>query len=100
MTEEQRQLCMDFQAVFDTPIGKRVYAAIKEFSTYDQRYSPSVHPSVTWCDLGMRNMFLFIKDKVEADTSQPEQQQKAEGKSGINKENRQQTEAVQDAGNE
>ncbi len=98
MTEEQRQLCMDFQATFDSPPGKRVYAAIKEFSTYEQRYSPNVHPSVTWCDLGKREMYLFIKDKIKADTSEPEQQQQAEGESGVNQENQQQAEAIQDAG--
>lgn len=90
MTEEQRQLCMDFQTIFDSEPGKRALKALVDFSTYEQRYNPNVHPSVTWCDLGKREMYLFIKDKIEADTSEPAQQSVAATDEGVNKEGRQQ----------
>lgn len=97
MTEKQRQLCMDFQTTFDHPAGKRTLQAILDFSTYDQRYNPNVHPSVTWCDLGKREMYFFVKDKIEADTSEPEQQQEASVEAGENKEGRQQEKAESEA---
>ena len=93
MTEEQRQLCIDFQTLFDTEQGKRVLGALVEFSTYEQRYTPGVHPSVTWSDLGKREFFLFIKDKLEADTSELAQQSVAITDEGVNKEGQQQEKA-------
>lgn len=96
MTEEQRQLCMDFQTIFDSEPGKRALKVLVDFSTYEQRYNPNVHPSVTWCDLGKREMYLFIKDKIEADTSEPAQQQEAVTEAGENVKGRQQ-EIAEDA---
>ena len=95
MTEEQRQICSDFQATFGSPHGMRTLKILLDESTYEQRYLPSVHPSVTWCDLGKREMYLFIKDKMDADTAAPVQQEVAKVNAAVNQENVQQETAVE-----
>lgn len=90
MTEEQRQICIDFQTTFGSPHGKRTLKVLLDESTYEQRYLPSVHPSVTWEDLGKRNMYLFIKDKMDANTAAALQQDAAKVNAAVNQEGVQQ----------
>ena len=94
MTDEQRQLAMDFQATFDTPHGKRTYDAIMRQSGYKERILPG-HAQVMGFDLGKRDLFLYILDKVEADTSQPAQQAVAQTDDGHNVKGQPQEQALE-----
>jgi hypothetical protein len=96
MTEEQRQLAMDFQSTFDTPHGKRTLAAIRSFSGFDDRILPTGNSDFAIFDLGKRELFLYILDKVNADTSEPEQQVAAQTDDGHNVQGRRQEVAVGD----
>lgn len=102
MTEEQRQLAMDFQTVFDSEPGKRVLNHIKMLSGYDEGIDPSkVSVGMVMFFLGGREMYLAIKEQMDADTSELEQQQEAETDAGKNIEGQQQEVAeseVTDAG--
>lgn len=91
MTEEQRQLAIDFQNVFDTESGKRVLNHIKILSGYDEGIDPKkVSAGMVMYFLGGREMYLMIKEQMDADTSKPVQQQEAVTESGENVKGRQQ----------
>lgn len=96
MTGEQKQLVEDFQNTFATPHGKRVYNAIMAWSNYKDRILPTGHPGMVEFELGKREIFLYIMDKVECDLNVVAQQE-ADARHGQNREGHQQTEAIQDA---
>lgn len=65
MTPEQRQLVLDYQITFDTDSGRRVKADLEKWSCFNDRIIPSDQPSLTGFELGRRDMFLHIKDKLD-----------------------------------
>lgn len=95
MTEEQRQLAMDFQMTFDTPHGKRVLGAMKKWSGYEDRIIPvQGFPEFLPFELGKREFYLYIKDKMDADISEPEHQVEAVGEAAENKKGQRQETAI------
>lgn len=81
MTDEQKQLVIDYQTVFDTEFGKRVYEDLTKWSGYNDRIIPQGVPDMTAFELGRRDMFLHIKDKLDAnpdDEVQTESESEAE----------------------
>lgn len=69
LTDEQRQLVIDFQITFGTPEGQRVYVFLEYHSGYNGRIVPTPDDTLATlgCILGKRELFLLIKDKVEED---------------------------------
>lgn len=64
---EDRQLIRDFQITFDSDSGRRVLENLKKWSGYEDRIIPQGVPDVTAFELGRRDMFLHIKDKIDTD---------------------------------
>lgn len=65
MTDEQRQLLIDYQTTFGSDSGRRVYDDIMKWSGYNDRIIPC--GEITGFNLGRRDMFLHIKDKMETE---------------------------------
>lgn len=63
-SEEQKNLIEDYQKVFTSDAGQRVYDHLAEQSKYNKRIIPN--GEITAFELGQRDMFLFIKDKMGA----------------------------------
>ena len=70
MTEEQRQLSMDFKDTFGSPFGERVLKKLDSLSTINR---PSVmadkviDPNRVIYDEGQRSMLLFIHAQIDKD---------------------------------
>lgn len=95
LTQIQKQLIEDCQITFATPHGKRVYEAIRKWSGYEDRIVPTGTPGIVEFELGKRELFLYIKDKVEADLNRlMEDDQVARTTPGPNVEGQQQTQAL------
>lgn len=77
MTDEQKQLLIDYQITFGSDSGKRVYDDIMKWSGYNDRIIPNGLADLTGFELGRRDMFLHIKDKMETEPDE-ERQDKAE----------------------
>jgi hypothetical protein len=91
MTEEQRQLAIDFQNTFGSEHGKRTLNHIKILSGYDEGIDPkTVSAGMVMYFLGGREMYLMIKEQMDADTSELAQQSVAVTDEGVNKEGQQQ----------
>lgn len=67
MDDEQKQLVLDYQITFDSEHGKRVLDDLQKWSGYNDRIIPAGVPDMTAFDLGRRDMFLHIKDKIDAE---------------------------------
>lgn len=69
LTDEARQLIIDYQVAFGTPEGQRVLANLSYWSGYDGRIVPTPDDTLATlgCALGKRDMFLHILDKVNED---------------------------------
>lgn len=68
--EEYKQLIQDYQMTFGTDHGKRVYDDLMTRSNYLNTFSAIVQcglPEHTALELGKRELFLYILDKVKAD---------------------------------
>lgn len=65
MDDAVKQLVRDYQATFDTPHGKKVFEDLQEQSGFNGRIRPGSNPADTGFDLGQRDLFLYIKDKVD-----------------------------------
>lgn len=74
MDDKTRQLIRDYQITFDSDSGKRVYEDLAKWSGYEDRIIPTEFPAITGFDLGRRDMFLHIKDKVKANLNEGRQQ--------------------------
>jgi len=72
MTDEQRQVVIDYQTVFDSEFGRRVYEDLKKWSGYNDRIVPN--GEMTGFELGRRDMFMHIKDKMDADLNEKVQE--------------------------
>lgn len=64
---EDKQLIRDYQITFDSDSGRRVLENLKKWSGYEDRIIPQGVPDVTAFELGRRDMFLHIKDKIDTD---------------------------------
>lgn len=74
MTPEQKQIIIDYQITFDTDHGRRVKDDLQKWSGFDDRIIPAGVPDVTGFELGKRDMFLHIKDKIDADLDEERQE--------------------------
>lgn len=72
MTDKQRQIVLDYQMTFGSDHGRRVYEDLKKWSGYDDRIIPQ--GEMTAFELGRRDMFLHIKDKMDADLNEKVQE--------------------------
>jgi len=61
----QKQLVLDYQTTFDSEYGRRVLDDLQKWSGFNDRIIPMGVPDVTAFDLGRRDMFLHIKDKLD-----------------------------------
>ena len=67
--DERAQIIDDFQATFSTPHGQRVYEMLKKKCHYDVEVDCDdgmILSQIT----GMRNVFVFIKNWMEADPNE------------------------------
>ena len=74
MDAKVKQLILDYQITFDTEHGRRVLDDLQKWSGYDDRIIPTGVPELTAFDLGRRDMFLHIKDKVDTNLDKEVQQ--------------------------
>lgn len=74
MTPEQKQIILDYQMTFDTDHGRRVKDDLQKWSGFDDRIVPQGIPDITAFELGRRDMFLHIKDKMDADLNEEVQE--------------------------
>jgi len=95
LTTAQKQLIEDFQLTFGTQHGKRAYEAIKKWSRYEDSIMPNEVQGMMEFDLGRRDLFLQILDKVEADMARMlEDDQQAQTQAAPNKPGQQQQTAI------
>lgn len=73
MTPEQKQLVIDYQTACDTDSGRRMYDDLMKWSGYNDRIIPN--GEMTGFELGRRDMFLHIKDKIDTDLNKEVQTQ-------------------------
>ncbi len=66
MDEAQKQLIEDWQTIAATPAGKRALADLAWRMNYRDRIVPFGQPDVTAFELGKREAYLYILDKIEA----------------------------------
>lgn len=74
MDAKTKQLILDYQTAFGSEYGKRVYDDLSKWSGYEDRIIPQGVPDITAFELGRRDMFLHIKDKVEAKLDEERQE--------------------------
>ena len=77
MDDEKKQLLIDYKITFDSDSGRRVYDDLRKWSGYEDRIVPAGVPDMTAFELGRRDMFLHIKDKIDANPDE-EKQEKAD----------------------
>jgi len=80
MDDVQKQLLIDYQMTFGSDHGMRVLEDLQKWSGYDDRIIPVGIDGLVGAisDLGRRDMFLHIKDKLETRPDK-EIQETAEG---------------------
>lgn len=66
--ERLKQLILDYQEWNGTDAGKRVLSDLK--SRFDIRIIPQGMPDCTAFENGKRDVYLYIRDKIEADPNQ------------------------------
>ena len=71
-SKNQREIIDDFQATFSSVVGRRTLDCLKQQSGYDDRIIPRGIDGIvgTLIDLGSRDLYLFIKDKMLADPNE------------------------------
>jgi hypothetical protein len=65
MDDKTRQLVLDYQLLFGSDRGKRVLDDLK--SRHNGRIMPTGVPDVMAFEVGKRETYLYITDKIEAD---------------------------------
>lgn len=65
MDEKTKQLVLDYQRFANTDWGKRILDDLK--SRFDGRIMPTGMPDVMAFEVGKRETYLYIMDKIEAD---------------------------------
>lgn len=73
--DKQRQLIIDYQTTFDSDCGRRVFADLRKWSGFDMRIIPHGIPETTAFELGRRDMFLHIVDKINTDPNKRRQEE-------------------------
>ena len=76
---DDKQTVDDYQLTFSPPHGKRVLANIQKWSGFDDRILPQGDCNAVAFELGKREMFLHILDKLVTDPYE-EKQETAEGR--------------------
>lgn len=66
LTDKQKQRIIDYQTTFNSEQGKCVLKDLRRESGYEDKIVPQGVPDVTAYALGARDMFLYIKDKMDA----------------------------------
>lgn len=74
MDDNQKQLVLDYKMTFDSEHGKRVFNDLQKWSGYNDRIVPQGVPDMTAFELGRRDMFLHIKDKIDANPDEEVQE--------------------------
>ncbi len=74
MDDTQKQLVLDYQKMFATDEGRRVYDDLATRLNYRTRIIPMGAPDATAFELGKREAFLYILDKIEADLNEQVQE--------------------------
>ena len=67
-SKNQREIIDDFQATFSSVAGRRVYDHLARQSGFNDRIIPN--GELTGFELGRRDLYLFIKDKMLADPNE------------------------------
>ena len=70
MTDKQKQLIMDYQNTFLSEHGQRVYEDLMFRSGYSTLIPPN---DLAIYNLGKRDLFMYIMDKVECDINREAQ---------------------------
>ena len=65
MDEKKKQLVLDYQRLSGVDWGKRILDDLK--SRFDRRIMPTGVPDVMAFEVGKRDTYLYIIDKIEAD---------------------------------
>lgn len=68
--EAKKQLVLDYQEVFGTDAGQRVLNDLAVHLNFNSSFAVAVQsglPMHVGSELGKREGFLYIKDKIEAD---------------------------------
>ncbi len=77
MEESQKQLVLDYQAIFKMDAGKRVMDDLADRFNFRGSFASIIMcglPEHTALELGKREAFLYILDKIEADPNQEVQE--------------------------
>ncbi len=77
INEELKQLVLDYQDIFGTAAGKRVMDDMATRFNFRGSFSSIVQcglPEHTALELGKREAYLYILDKIEADPNQEVQE--------------------------
>ena len=77
MSYKTKQLILDYQATFGPDHGKRVVDDLQTWSNYTSTFENLVGyapPEKTAFELGKREAFLYILDKIRADPNQEMQE--------------------------
>lgn len=73
MNEKQKQLILDYQEVFGTDAGKRVRSDLETRFYFKDSFEAVIQsgvPEYAALQLGKREAYLYIIDKIEADPNQ------------------------------
>lgn len=76
MDDNWKQLIIDYQTVFGTDVGKRVFDDLRTRFNFRESFATIVQcglPEHTALELGKREAFLYILDKIEADPNVEQQ---------------------------
>ena len=76
MDAKTKQLILDYQIVFSSEYGERVLSDLRKWSGYEDRIIPIGIDGLVGAvsDLGRRDMFLHIKDKIDANLDKERQE--------------------------
>ncbi len=74
MNEVQKQLVLDYQEIFGLDAGKRVLNDLATRLNYSTRIIPQGIPGLIEFEVGKREGYLYILDKIKIDLSQEVQE--------------------------
>lgn len=71
-SKNEKGVIDDFQTVFSTVVGKRVYDCLAQQSGFNHRIIPTGLDGIVGAliDLGSRDLYLFIRDKMLTDPNE------------------------------
>jgi len=74
MEDGRKQLILDYQEIFGSDAGKRVWDDLTTRLNFRSRIIPMGMPDATAFELGKREAFLYILDKIDADPNEEVQE--------------------------